>query len=232
MNVSIFCILYTPLPYLVSLVILYFLSYFRDPLRFMHPRKERGQEIWRDALLNLGLVTKEQLASPAKKRKLPAKYVPALGLAAVQPISGWIVSSFVFSSSMLLALAFALLVQFLSATVILFLVVIPVLGSTAHVWRKHVSNLGSPKKRLGSRASHLVDLGKKEQQEEEKIGERRLPRSQMGLDRGKRNEQLPGGVHDALPPAAVGGESEVDDKPPTENHENENELRSRKGVVS
>lgn len=234
MNVSIFSILYTPLPYVVSLVILYFLSYFRDPLRFMHPRKEKGQQIWRDVLLNLRLVTEEQLASPKKqKRKIPRSCVLVLGLAAAQPTGGWIVSSFVFSSSMLLASAFSLLIQFLSATGVLFLVIIPVLGSTAHVWKKHVSNLGSPKKRLGSRASHLVHLGKKkEQQEEEKIEELGLLHPKIGLERGKGNEQLLGEVRDALPPAVAGGESEVDDRTLAENKENENEPRSRQGVVS
>ena len=233
MDVSIFYILYTPVPYLISIVILYFLSYFRDPLRLMHPRKEKGQEIWRDVLLRLKLVTEQQIASSKKeKQKIRGSYVLAPSLAVAQPIGGWIVSSFVFSSSMLLALAFSLLIQLLSATVVLFLVIIPVLGTTAHVWKKHVSNLGSPKKRLGSRASHLVDLGKKEQQGEEKIGERENRRSQMGLDRGRRNEQLPSGAHDALPPAAVGEDSQVDDIAPAENKENENELRSRQGVVS
>lgn len=233
MNISIFFILYTPVPYFVSIMILYFLSYFRDSLRFMHPRREMGQEIWRDVLFNAGLVNNEQLASPKNKgRTIARSYVYLLSLAAAQPISGWIVSTFVFLSSMLLASALSLLIQFIFATLVFFLVIVPALGSTAHVWKKHVSSLGSSKRRLGSRASHLIDLGKKEQQVEEKIGKRRLRPSEIFLDRGKRNEQLPGGVHSALPPAMIDDGSEMNYKTLVERKENENQSRSRHGVVS
>ena len=62
----------------------------------------------------------------------------------------------------IIAAAFSLLFQFLLALVVLFLVIIPNLGSTAHIWKKHMSHIGSPKKRLGSRVLHLVELKKQE----------------------------------------------------------------------
>ena len=152
-------ILYTPLPYAVFMVVLYFLSYLRDPLRFMHPHKERGEETWPDVLLALNLITEEQYQQSVqnRRRKVPKGYVLGLSLAVVSPISGWILSLFY---PTVIAAAFSLVFQFLLALVVLFVVIIPNLGSTAHVWRKHVSHIGSPKSRLGSRVLHLVELKK------------------------------------------------------------------------
>lgn len=228
MNLSLSLIIYTPVPYLVSWVILYFLLYFRDPLRFAHPRKERGQEIWRDVLVSLRLVSEEQLASQKKSQKIPTGYVLVLGLAIAQPIGGWILSSpEVFSYSSFSAVSFSLLLQFLSAVAVLVLVVIPSLGGTAPVWRKYVSNLGAPKRRLGSRVSHLAEVSR---QQPEKSQELRLPQSQMVHDSGRTNEQQSGRVHDALPPVAVHEESRADGKGLADNQENGEEIRSQQGV--
>ena len=228
MNLSFLLIVYTPAPYFVFLVILYFLSYFRDPLRFAHPQKEKGQETWRQVLLTLGLVSERQLSSQKKKRKILKSYVILLALALVQPIGGWILSSSgAFSFSSFLDEGFSLLLQFSSAIVVVVFVVIPSLGGTAPVWRRYVSNLGAPKRRLGSRVSHLAELSK---QQPEKSQERRLPQSQTVLDRGRNNELLSGRVRDALPPASVHEESRADEKG-LDDQESEDEARAHQGVV-
>ncbi|MCL4518251.1 MAG: hypothetical protein M1587_03545 [Thaumarchaeota archaeon] len=228
MNLSFLLIVYTPAPYFVFLVILYFLSYFRDPLRFAHPQKEKGQETWRQVLIRLGLVSERQLSSQKKKRKILKSYVILLALALVQPIGGWILSSSgAFSFSSFLDEGFSLLLQFSSAIVVVVFVVIPSLGGTAPVWRRYVSNLGAPKRRLGSRVSHLAELSK---QQPEKSQERRLPQSQTVLDRGRNNELLSGRVRDALPPASVHEESRADEKG-LDDQESEDEARAHQGVV-
>jgi len=159
MNLTDFLILYTPLSYAVFLVVLYFLSYLRDPLRFVHPHRESGEKMWLDVLLRLNLITEgeHRKAVQSRPRKLPKGHALGLSLAVVSPISGWILSLFY---PTIIAAAFSLLFQFLLALVVLFLVIIPNLGSTAHIWKKHMSHIGSPKKRLGSRVLHLVELKK------------------------------------------------------------------------
>ena len=64
MSLSDFLILYTPLSYGVFLVVLYFLSYLRDPFRFIHPHRESGEEMWPDVLLHLKLITNEDTSRP------------------------------------------------------------------------------------------------------------------------------------------------------------------------
>ena len=219
-----FVILYTPLPYVSFLVILYFLSYLRDPLRFRHPHRERGEEMWPDVLCRLKLITEEehQQAVQNRRRKVPKGYLLWLSLAAVSPLNGWTLSSFVFST-ILFAAAFSLLFQFLSALVILFLVIIPNLGSTAHIWKKHMSHIGSPKKRLGTRILHLVELkqaGKKKQVEE--VARDRLTDETHLLPAAK-SQELPAGP--TTPPAlpAVKEEKKEEEAPAEIEQKKENE---------
>ena len=115
--------------------------------------------MWPDVLFRLKLITKEehQQAVQNRPQKAPKGYALGLSLAVVSPISGWILSLFY---TTIIAAAFSLLFQFLLGLVVLFLVIIPSLGSTAHIWKKHMSHIGSPKKRLGSRVLHLVELKK------------------------------------------------------------------------
>ena len=87
--------------------------------------------------------------------RFPKGYILGLSLAVVSPISGWILSLFY---PTVIAVVFSLLFQFLLALLVLFLAIIPNLGSTAHIWKKHMSHIGSPKKRLGSRILHLAEL--------------------------------------------------------------------------
>ena len=163
-NLPEFIILYTPAPYGVFLVILYFLSYFRDPLRFLHPRREGGEWRWAETLLELGLVIPEEsILPPTKDRTIAGICGVAISLAAAAPIAGLFFTTVLFSSSSLastlLTIGSSLLFQFASALVVLFVVIIPRLGVTAHILKKYVSNIGSPSKRLGSRVLHLSDLG-------------------------------------------------------------------------
>ena len=231
MNLSLLLIVYTPAPYFVSLAILYFLSYFRDPLRFAHPQKEKGQETWRQVLLRLRLVSEAPSSSQKKKRKISKSHVMLLALALVQPIGGWILSSSgALSFSSFLDEGFSLLLQFSSAMVVLFLVVIPSLGSTAAIWRKYVSNLGPPKRRLGSRVSHLPELREAPSSKDNKIGER-LPQLQTVRQASKTNERLFGSVQNALPPASVDEKSEANDTALMAIQENEDEIKSRQGVA-
>ena len=157
MSLTDFLILYTPLSYGVFLVVLYFLSYLRDPLRLVHPHRERGEEMWPHVLLHLKLITNEeyQRIVQHRRRKVSKGYILGLSLAVVSPISGWILSLFY---PTVIAVVFSLLFQFLLALLVLFLAIIPNLGSTAHIWKKHMSHIGSPKKRLGSRILHLAEL--------------------------------------------------------------------------
>ena len=231
MNVSLLLIVYTPAPYFVSLLILYFLSYFRDPLRFAHPQKEKGQETWRQVLLTLGLVSEGQLSSQKKKRKISKSYVILLALALVQPIGGWFLSSSgVFSFSSFLDEGFSFLLQFSSAMTVLFLAVIPSLGSAAPMWRKYVSNLGPPKRRLGSRVSHLPELREEPSSKDNKIGDR-LPQPQTVLQPSKTNDGLSGSVQIALPPASVDEKSKANDIAPISIQENDDAVKSRQGVA-
>ena len=231
MNLSFLLIVYTPAPYFVFLVILYFLSYFRDPLRFAHPQKEKGQETWRQVLLTLGLVSEGQLSSQKKKRNILKSYVILLALALVQPIGGWILSSSgAFSFPSFLDEGFSLLLQFSSAMVVVVFVIIHSLGSTAPVWRKYVSNLGPPKRRLGSRVSHLPELREEPSSKDSKIGER-LPHPQTILQPSKTNERLSGSVHNALPPASIEEKSKANDTDLIANQENEDEIKSRQEVA-
>ena len=230
MNLSLLLIVYTPAPYFVSLVILYFLFYFRDPLRFAHPQKEQGHETWRQVLLMLGLISEAPLSSQKRKQKISKDYVMLLSLAVVQPIGGWILSSSgSFSFSSFLAQGFSLLLQFSSAMVVAVFVVIHSLGSTAPVWRKYVSNLGAPKRRLGSRVSHLPELREAPSSKDNKIAER-LPQPQTLLQPSNTNERLSGSVHNALPPASVDEKSKANDTDLIAIQENEDEIKSRQGV--
>ena len=159
MNLIDFLITFTPIPYFVSVTILYLLTYLRDPLRFIHPHRIRGEEMWTDVLLRLRLATDE--SAPVKNgRRIPKGYALGLSLSIVAPIGGWLLSSFVFSS-MPFEASFSLLFQFLAALLVTFLVMIPSLGSSAHIWKKHISHIGAPKKRRGSRVLHLTELNQK-----------------------------------------------------------------------
>ena len=223
MNFPSFLILFTPVPYIVFLAFLYFLFYFRDPLRLARPQKEKGHEIWRQVLLTLRLVSEAQSSSQKKIRKISKDYVMLLAFALVQPIGGWILSSF-------LSGGFSLLLQFSSALVVLFFVIIPSLGSTAPVWRKYVSNLGSPKRRLGSRVSHLLELREEPSSKNNNIGER-LPQPQTILQPSKTNERLSGSVQNALPPASLDEKSEANDGALIAFQESEDEIKSQHGVA-
>jgi hypothetical protein len=165
MSLTDFLILYTPLSYGVFLVVLYFLSYLRDPLRFIHPHRESGEEMWPDVLLHLKLITNEEYQKTVqhRRRKVPKGYILGLSLAVVSPTSGWILSLFY---QTIIAVVFSLLFQFMFALVFLFLAIIPNLGSTAHVWKKYMSHIGSPKKRLGSRILHLAELKQEKKKQE------------------------------------------------------------------
>jgi hypothetical protein len=159
MNLIDFLIIFTPIPYFVSVTILYLLTYLRDPLRFIHPHRERGEDMWTGVLSHLNLANKE--STPVMNgRRIPKGYVLGLSFAIVAPIGGWILSSFVFSS-MLFEVSFSLLFQFLAALLFTIVVTIPSLGSSAHIWKKHMSHIGAPKKRLGSRVLHLTELNRK-----------------------------------------------------------------------
>lgn len=153
-------IVYTPIQYLIFTAILYLLTYFRDPLRFVHPHKQGGQELWREVLFYLNL-ERDETISIKSPRKVSKGLLLFLLLAAASPISGWIVCNFVISS-MALKAALSILFQFLAAVVVLFAFVIPSFGTTAHIWKKHVSRIGAPARRLGSRVLHLSKLKKGE----------------------------------------------------------------------
>ena len=154
-----FLIVFTPVLYLVSIPSLYFVAYARDPLRFLHPHKQAGQESWIDVLRYLNLTKESTIVKDG--RKFGLGYVLFASLAIATPVSVWIATSFSVLSSDFLRAAFSLLFQFCAAVAILFAVVIPNCGRSANIWRKHVSNLGAPKRRLGSRALHLIDLKEK-----------------------------------------------------------------------
>ena len=155
-----FLIVYTPIPYLVFTPILYFVAYARDPLRFLHLHKQAGQESWIDVLRYLNLTSKEY-SIVKSKHTFRLGYVLLASLAVATTVSGWIVSMFTLLSSDFLQVVISLSFQFCAAVTILFVVVIPNCGRSAHIWKKHVSNLGAPKTRLGSRVLHLSDLKEK-----------------------------------------------------------------------
>ena len=126
--------------------------------------------MWTDVLLRLRLATDE--SAPVKNgRRIPKGYALGLSLSIVAPIGGWIFSSLVFSS-MLFEGAFSLSFQFLAALLVTFMVIIPSLGSSAHIWKKHMSHIGAPKKRLGSRVLHLTELNQKRNTKETLSNER------------------------------------------------------------
>jgi len=185
-----FLILYTPVFYAVFIVALYFLSYLKDPLRFIHPHRQSGEEMWPTVLLRLKLITEDEYQQSVqnRRRKVPKGYALVLSFAVVSAIGGWIFSLFY---SIIMAAVFSLLFQFVLALATLSLVIISNLGNTAHVWKKHMSRIGSPKSRLSSRVLYLAELKQVEKR---------------GLKRREKNE-VTNQRQEILPEKAIGGET-------------------------